>query len=452
MLAAMGNGTDHAIDRIRTALDGRRVVWFGIRGEDGESLLQLPELQASYSIIAPMRSGRIDPGSNVALENISGIRPDLDRYDIDLEPTEHTREFRGRLLREVSGRCVLMTYRPSSLVSALAFSMSDTMTLAGLFKDRQAAFEHKPWVERSLVDRGVRDLGWRYVADEHRSRVKRMLVDGPQVLRASRTSGGVGISRVQTEEDVDREWPTQPDSFVAVSPFLEHAVPVNLTGCVFDDGSVRLHPPSVQLIGIPGCTDRPFGFCGNDFGALKGHAPDVLDRLDAMARTVGGWLYDERYRGVFGVDALIADGQVLFTEINARFQGSSAVSAEIAGDLDVPDLFFDHLAAMLGLPPLGEGLTLGEWVAAQPARSQVVVHSPGPGVCSRESGRALAPRETQVRLDQVPTPELRLVPGAALGRIVVDRSVTTTGMTVDAGTDALVVGLHDAYGPAPPLA
>ena len=137
--------------------------------------------------------------------------------------------------------------------------MSDTMTLAGPWKDRQSAFEHKPWVERSLALRGVRGLNWQYVADEHRSRAKRLLASGPHILRASRTSGGVGIVAVATEEEVDRFWPEQPDTFVAVAPFLESAMPLNFSGCVFADGSLRLHPPSVQLIGIASCVDRRFG-------------------------------------------------------------------------------------------------------------------------------------------------------------------------------------------------
>ncbi|MBF6619591.1 MAG: hypothetical protein ITG02_05110 [Patulibacter sp.] len=423
-------------------------MWFGIRGEDGEALLQLPELAASYAVIAPVRSGRLHRDANVVLEGLSGVRPDLDRYDIDLEPDEYTREFRRRLLREVSGRSVLVTYRPSALVSALAFSMADTLTLAGMFKDRQSAFEHKPWVERSLVERGVADLGWRYVADEHRSRVKRLLEDGPQILRASRTSGGVGIVRVDDEDDVDRFWPTQPDSFVAVAPYLDQAIPVNVSGCVFDDGEVLRHAPSVQLIGVPGCTDRPFGYCGNDFGAVKGLSARAVERLDAMVVAVGRWLHRERYRGAFGLDALIDGDRVLFTEINPRFQGSSALSAELAGELGVPDLFLDHLAAMLGAPGHQTGLSLPEWVSAQPTRSQVVVHNVGSSSLRRAPDATPAPRHVVARFDQMPDSRLELRPGASIGRFIVERSVTIDGTRIDAESTRLVAALQDAHVPA----
>src|SRR4051812_35108621 len=77
-------GTTAAIAAIRDALGGRRLVWFGIRGEDGRALLQLPEFQACFAITAPLRAASLDPASNVTFESIGGRRPDLDRYDIDL--------------------------------------------------------------------------------------------------------------------------------------------------------------------------------------------------------------------------------------------------------------------------------------------------------------------------------------------------------------------------------
>lgn len=433
-----------AVASVRQALDGRRLVWFGIRGEDGEALLQLPELEASYSVIAALRSGSLGDEHNVSLERIGGVRPDLDRYDLDLDgDNPAVQDFRRQLLREVSGRCVLMTYRPSALVSALAFSMRETLTLAGLYKDRQSAFEHKPWVETSLAGRGVLGLGWRYVADEHRAGVRRLVNAGPQILRASRTSGGVGIALARDAEELERSWPTQPDAFVAVAPYLEDAMPLNLSGCVFADGSVRLHPPSVQLIGIPSCTDRRFGYCGNDFGAVGHLDALVLDRIDALGHTIGRWLFDERYLGAFGVDALVHDGNVYFTEVNPRFQGSSAMSAEIAEELEEPDLFLDHLAALLGRPPSSPGLTVKEWARHQRNASQVVVHNIRSEPVERDLDRHTPPR-TAGTYSQLPR-GVRVEPGGALCRMVVDRSATETGFELDATTEHLVADWQQCF-------
>lgn len=426
-----------ALAKIREVLDGRRLVWFGIRGEDGESLLQLEELQASCSVTAALRSGSLAQADNVTLESISGRRPDLDRHDIDLDTSESAADFRRRLLRQVSGRCVVMTYRPAAFVSALAFSMADTMELAGPFKDRQSAFEHKPWVETSLARRGVRTLGWRYVHDEERGRVRRLLDAGPMVLRANRSSGGVGIVRIDSADEIDAEWPYDPDGFVAVAPFLDGAVPLNVSACLFPDGALRVHPPSLQLVGIEGCTDRPFGYCGNDFGAISALDNSELEQFDSLVRDVGGWLYDQRYVGAFGIDALLHDGLVYFTEVNARFQGSSALSAVIAEKLDVPDLFLDHLAATLMLPALAEGMSLMTWAKEQPPVAHVVVHNtdsiPMRWTGSRDPRRtAAAVRPAQVPFDVV------VEPGGVLFRLLSERGITETGFEIDTATCDLV--------------
>ena len=433
---------------VREALAGRRLIWSGIRGEDGEALRQLPELAGSFATIAPLRSAALGDTANVTLEAIMGRRPDLDDPRVDLGGTSAAREFRGRFLRAVSGPCVVMTYRPTSLVAAFAFSMAGSMTLAGMFRERQAAFENKPWVETRLAQRDVLGLGWRYVADEHRSQVAQWVTERPHVLRASRASGGVGIALVQTPEEVEQRWPDEPDQFVAVAPYLTPAVPLNFSGCVFADGSIRLHPVSVQVIGLPSCTPRAFGYCGNDFAAAASLDHSVLDRVDALGRTVGRWLHEEGYLGVFGIDALVHDGDVHFTEVNARFQGSSVMSAEIATALELPDLFLDHLAATLGLPPQPADPSIRSWAREQPSVAQVVVHNVRDGGLVLRPAADLPGLESSATISVLPG-DVVVDPGATLCRVAVDRRVTTTGFQLTDDANVIVARIQRAFDPAP---
>lgn len=433
------------VSEVRKALDGRRLIWFGTRGEDGEALLRLPELEASFAVTAPLRSARLPTGSNVTLEGLTGEREDLDRHDVDLDRSEGAREFRRLFLREVSSRCAVVTYRPSRIVSATAYSMIETMVLAGLFKDRQEAFEHKPWVETSLCRLGVRTLGWQYVADEQRSRVRRMLSTGPHILRAGRESGGVGIVRLDDDSAIEERWPHDEDGFVGAAPFLEDAIPINLSGCIYSNGIVHLHPPSLQLIGVGHCTGRPFGYCGNDFGAVAQLDDSALSQLEEMGKAVGAWLNSERYVGVFGLDALWRDGKVYFTEVNPRFQGSSALSAEIAAALDLPDLFLEHLAAGLGLTPADSGVGVEDWVREQPAVSHVVVHNTEAEPLAWKRGASLPDAEEGVRLTQVLPMGVAAKPGATLCRIVREGGVTTTGFDLDPETQGLVEAIEDRF-------
>jgi hypothetical protein len=185
----------------------------------------------------------------------------------------------------------------------------------------------------------------------------------------------------------------------------------------------------VQLIGIPACTDRPFGYCGNDFALAKTIDPVVLRRLDELARRVGSWLHEENYVGAYGLDALLWGESVLFTEVNARFQGSSAVSAEIAQSLDVPDLFLDHLAASLGETCPDDGMSLAEWASQQAPRSHVVVHNTSGESISRHT--APLARIAGGRLAQLPPRGVTVEAGGTLGRIVRSGASTASGFELE---------------------
>lgn len=421
------------IAQLNRAIGHRQLIWFGIRGDDAAPLLALDAFGGSFAVTARIGSASIS--HDVTLEQLSLERVDLDRYDIDLDPSGAADTFRNGLLRAASTHCLLVTYRPSAFTSALAFSMQDTLQLAGMYKDRQRSFEHKPWVETQLASRGIRTLGWTYVADSRRSIAARALEVGPLVLRTSRNSGGVGIALVRTPAELERHWIEQEDAFVAIAPYVDGAVPVNLSGCVFADGSVSRHPPSVQLIGVQSVTMHRFGYCGNDFSRVKDFSQHVLDALDDLLVAVGKWLHQERYLGAFGVDALVHGDNVLFTEVNARMQGSTALSAQIAQALSLPDLVLDHVAAGLGLDIGERSPTVREWAAAQPDLSHVVVHNVSGTDLVNESGDlgivgkerwALDPEDTVVK------------PGGVLGRLVWPGRVTENGYSIACSAQSAV--------------
>lgn len=431
---------------LRRELAGRRLVWFGIRGDDASSLTRFGELSHSLTVTSALAAPLA--GESVALEQLSRRRPDLDRYELDEDLSEPADEFRDRLATSVDHPSVLVSYRSSLATTALALSRPAQVRLAGPVVQRQRAFEYKPWVETSLRNRGIPGIEWRYLPEARRDEAHRAVADGPQVLRRGRGAGGVGILRVDTPAAVDEFWSggDRGDPLTAIAPFVE-GTPVNFSGCVFADGSVRLHPASVQLVGLAACTDRPLGYCGNDFGALADAVePRALQSLNSLGVAVGRWLHEERYIGVFGVDALVVGGEALFVELNPRFQGSSAPTAAIAAELGEADLFVDHIAAALDLPPAAPGLSIGEWAAAQQPLSKVVVHNtletsvlPDP-LWER-------PQPPGCRLTQIATTAVE--PGAALACLMVDASVTRTGFDLDAPVEALAAAVRQGFSEEP---
>src|SRR5205085_2730099 len=101
----------------------------------------------------------------------------------------------------------------------------------------------------------------------------------------------------------------------------------------------------------------------------------------------------------------------------------SSLSAAIAAELDMPDMFLDHLAASLGLVPEDAGLRIGAWAARQPAWSHIVVKNTTGRTVHRRFGIPLPILEHTARLAQVVPEGVAALEGATLCRIVLQRSV-----------------------------
>ncbi len=416
--------------QVARRLGDRQLVWFGTRGDDIESITDIPNLEASVTITAPYRARAKVRG--VAIEELSGRRVDLDVYEVDDELDDPAvQQARDILLRILSRPSALVTYRSSAWVSAVAFARASQCTHLVMFKDHQVAFEHKPWVESALRVEGIEGIEWRYAANEDQLEMMRRLADGPLMLRPSRSCGGVGLSRVRTQPELESEWPGGDEALVSVARFLHPTVPVNIGGVVWDDG-VTLHPASVQLIGVPELTSRQFGYCGNDFGAFGALDDDVIDQVDAATRSVGRWLQRHGYRGAFGVDYLVHQGRAIFTEVNPRFQGSTHLSARISLMRGEPCIMLEHIAALMRLPA-PQDRPLRSLAREIPPLAHMVVHCGGVAPRRLDLARPLerlAGFETFLRADLVPPPELELDPGAAACRISVRDRVTEDGFAL----------------------
>ena len=419
------------LQQISGRLEGRKLIWFGTRGDDVESVTELREFAAAFSIIgAYQRRHSID---SLALEDLSGRRVDLDAYEIDEEPDhEAFAEFRRSALRALSVPSAVFTYRPSVFVSALCFARRDRCRYLGMFKDHQSAFEHKPWVESSLRDLGVPSIPWTYVADEDQLESMRFLHDGPVMLRRSRSSGGTGLVKVDDATQLASNWPKQAEAYVSVAPFIDGGVPLNVGAVVWPDG-VTMHPASIQLIGIPSLTTRPFGYCGNDFGAANEMERATLEAVEAHVITVADWLRRNGFLGAFGVDFLVKDGVPLFTEVNPRFQGSTHLSCEISVELDESCILLDHLAACLGLD-VPRSMQLTDYQLARPS-AHLVLHSTANTeryIDGSEAVAVLRRAHGFRRADVLTSTDWLTDPGATIARVTMDGPITTTGFDVAA--------------------
>jgi len=410
-------------------LGDRRLVWAGLRGDDIEPLTDLDQLQASFSIMS--RYARRETIESLAYEDLTGRRVDPEIWDVeDHLDDAATHEFRQGLLRALANDSALLPYRPSGFLSAIWFARRDRAWNLGMFGAHQSAFEHKPWVETAVADLGVPHVPWYYIADEDQLTAKTVIGSGPMILRRSRTSGGEGLERVDEPSDLAARWPHVPERFMSISPYLAGALPVNVGATVWKDG-VTVHRPSVQLIGIPGVVTRDFGYCGNDFGLMRDLDGGVIDQIESSTIRIGDWLSTNGYRGSFGVDFLVHQGQALFSEVNPRFQGSTHLSSRISIEHDEPCLMLEHVAAWLGLsaPDPATRPRLRDVVAATADVSHVVYHWTGPAPARLDTHAFSAALHDAggLGVELLPTPDLTIDPGAAVARWTTPRRVTNSG-------------------------
>lgn len=413
---------------ISRRLDGRQLVYFGTRGDDAEGVGDQPELAAVFSLIAAHHGRAVV--QSVALEDLTGERVDLDAYDIDddLHRPEVV-ELRRAILRMLWKASVVFTYRPSTFLSAICFARQDRCLYAGMFKDHQAAFEHKPWVESSIRAMGIPAIPWTYIADEEQLDALPFLAEGPIVLRRSRSSGGTGLYRIESAAELQALWPDQDEAFVSLAPFIPNGIPTNVSGVVWHDG-VTLHGASVQLIGVPALTSRPFGYCGNDFGAAQDLPTKVVLQMEHSTMLIGRWLLSLGYRGAFGVDFLVEEERALFTEINPRLQGVTHLACQAGAAAGESCVLLEHLAANLGVSA-PDGPSLAEQVVETSRLSHVVFHRPEPPVAYLD-GLSVADNLLKsngvARLDVVCPPNVIPRPGATIARATLAARVSDTGL------------------------
>lgn len=432
-------------------LGDRQLVWFGTRGDDISVAADIPQFGAAYSIIGTCQlRTTFHTGS---YEDLAGFRPDLDEFDIDAEPeSEAMTSLRRTLLGILANPSALFTYRPSTFISAICFARQDRCQYLGMFKDHQSAFEHKPWVESSIAPLGLARVPWTYAAVEDLPDVLRLLKRGPVMLRRSRSSGGVGLTRVDEPAQLLTLWPAEAGAYVSVAPFISGGVPVNVGGVVWRDG-VTVHHASVQLIGVEGCTNRPFGYCGNDFGAIRNVEPKTLDQIDANVQAIGAWLGSMGFRGAFGVDFLVKDDVPLFVEVNPRFQGSTAASCRLSVEQEESCLITEHLAANFGLPaPAGVSLRVQRDRSG--LLSQLVIHRPDGIPDDDLAVTALTDMISRdvpgAFIDVVARPDLTIGPAATCARVMVRDRITSTGFDLVGSLRVVVDRWHPVEGvPAP---
>jgi ATP-grasp domain len=178
------------------------------------------------------------------------------------------------------------------------------------------------------------------------------IFDGPFVIQPPVGSSGDNTYFVNNASDF--EWVKniiEPSQCVKLSKYLP--VPSLNGHCVVLKTHSGLYSiaacPSVQIVGIPGCTSRAEVYCGNDFSAAGSVPESIREEICTIMEKTGIFMGANGFLGLFGMDFLLNGDEVLAMEINPRFQGSTMLLSLLQADRGEVPLTALHVMQFMGL-------------------------------------------------------------------------------------------------------
>lgn len=241
-----------------------------------------------------------------------------------------------QMLKEFFSDYTMLTYKPvqppEELLSYKIKFLSDE-TKMGLSRK----FENKAWFRRRFIDRGINinipDFGIYKRKDlSANSQTVRQILNGRDsvVLQDATLSGGKGtfIVRDLTSLRValnTLEKNKSASEDLVVSDYISGAAERSVQGVVTRYG-VFIGPMQQQIIANPllANQDSPGAelFCGTQI-SMDDSVLWAYDEQKQNALTIGEELRKEGYRGIFGVDSLVANKKVYTIEVNPRITGAT---------------------------------------------------------------------------------------------------------------------------------
>lgn len=355
-------------------------MWFGATAADTASYERVRPfdtvLTCDFGLDVALLEKRV---AVVSLERAVGMKKSWGSFHLD-ELAEGATSFDVEHILKLAGPegADIMCYAASAALERTIDRIGVPCTLAAIKSSMRASLDDKLFVRQGVTKCGLdvipgevlqlADASYRHV----RAKLgERLVVQLPV--------GSSGSHTFPVSSDAEYEGVANRHGGMAiVTPRLQ-GWSLNSHGVV-SEGSITVGDASVQLIGIPECVDLPFGWCGNDFGAMRHLGSDVAYAVSDGTKRIGEWLRTYGYRGMFGVDMFVEthSNRTYVLEVNPRLQGSTSLLTQLELMWGKTPLVARHLAAFgLSGPALG---AFGRTTTS--AASQLIV-------CSQHEGEAV---------------------------------------------------------------
>lgn len=165
--------------------------------------------------------------------------------------------------------------------------------------------------------------------------------DNKFVVQASHGAGGENTILIESENQYLSFLGSPQKLFI--SKYIKHT-PVNITFIIGDFNTISF-PISIQLISID---NGKFKYCGGDFSAACSLSINTQNKIINLSKKIAHKIKTLGYRGIIGFDYLVTeDDDVIFCELNPRFQSSSFLLSLMLRDekrADIAKLHYDAIS------------------------------------------------------------------------------------------------------------
>ncbi|GAC1332450.1 MAG: hypothetical protein NVSMB17_11570 [Candidatus Dormibacteria bacterium] len=302
------------------------------------------------------------------LSEVIGAAATAGMSSLELLQHEATREYFSGL-----GPTAVLSFKPSERIATAVADLGGELLAAPTSAAR--AYENKLAFVAAAERAGVPRPFWEVRPLSDHATLARDF--GPRfVVQGARGNAGQRTWLVGSQADLDALPAREHGGAVRVAEYLD-GIPFTTTGVAFSapgTGLDRGHlaavlEPCRQVTGVDWLTPEGLGSCGNAWGdaALEPH----VDEVNRCVRALAADLDAHNYRGVFGVDFILAEDGPVVIEVNPRMVASLPLATELEVEAGRAPLLLLHLLELLDAEP-GEldhhaTVTLG-------AASQVILH------------------------------------------------------------------------------
>jgi predicted ATP-grasp superfamily ATP-dependent carboligase len=327
--------------------------WLGQRAHDACGINQVLPLDfiicCDYGTELPYY---FRPEDVYSVEKKSGVRKDWSNEDLNTS-------LKGNLGREIfdrwnsySSRVNLLCYRSVRRLENGKGRYHSKPRLFAVPQSLKKRFDNKALLHRNLpklsipcIPGMVDRIGRTDFADLRRS------LSLPFVVQFPYGSSGHYTFLIRQKKDYDDLKKAHPEATALIRRYVDgFSLNVNAVIISSEKGPrVMCSTPSVQITGVPECSNSPASFCGNDYAAGRDLDRSIIKQVESHMGTVGRWMASSGFRGIFGMDFVVKDGIIYPVEINPRFQNSTSLYTVLSG-MSPPrkgTLFLLHIAEFL---------------------------------------------------------------------------------------------------------